>query len=129
MTSKEFWGLVEEEKVRLIGEHRARAQRFRETGGASAWENQPETGNSLFIVSKPRQGSGEKPQVVEVGMRLAAQRVVEESHEVARPDQIAAFLKLQDDNAAIVRTMEEKMNAGPRAVVVRPAEVPRGKRP
>lgn len=128
MTSKEFWGLVDEEKARLIGEHRARAQKFRETGDASVWENQPETGNSIFLVSKPRRGSGEKPQVHEAGMRLAAQRIVEETHEVARPEQIAAFLKLQDDNAAIVRTMEEKMNAGPRAVVVRPAEVPRGKR-
>jgi len=124
MTSKEFWGLVEDEKARLIAEHKARAQKAYETNDPAAYEGQPEHGHSLFIVSKPRRGSAEKPRVCEAPIRLAAQRIVEDSHEIAKPEQIAEHLAERKEYGEMIASMEAKLNNGPRAIFVKPAEAP-----
>jgi hypothetical protein len=125
MTSKEFWAFVDEEKDRQIAAHRARAQRFRETGDPAAWQGQPESGRSIFLVSKPRRGSTEKPMVVEALLRLGSQKIVEESHEIASPAQIEAYLKQREEHAAEIASMNAHME-GRRTVSVQPiAPTPR----
>jgi hypothetical protein len=121
MTSKEFWGYVETQRLELVEQHRERERRFREFGDPAAWQGQPEHGHSIYIVSKPRKGPG---AVVEAGMRLAAQRIVEVSHDVATAAQIEKHLAEREEQRLQIAANEEKMNKGPRAVFVKSAEAP-----
>jgi len=121
MTSKEFWTFVDEKKNELIKEHNSRAENFRTTGDPKAWLGQPQHPHSVYIVSRPRKGPG---AVVEAGTRLAAQRIVEQSHEVATAAQIEKHLAEREEQRLQIAANEEKMNKGPRAVFVKSAEAP-----
>jgi hypothetical protein len=93
MTSKEFWNYVDEKAAELRAEATVRTKTYKKTGNIADLEGQPENGHSLYIVSRKalRQGvSG--GHVVETSIRLGAQRIVEETHEVATAEQIQQFL-------------------------------------
>jgi hypothetical protein len=93
MTSKEFWGYVDEEKGRLIEGHKERLAKFGKSRQESAFEGQPRDGKSVFLISKKNLDRGTTPgQVSEAQMRLAAQCIVEQTHEVATAAQIEKFL-------------------------------------
>lgn len=98
MTSQEFWQLVREEQNRLTAEHQKRRHNFDRTGDRAALAGQPEDGKSLYIAAlqKRRAAKDDGPLnaiVHNVSYRLAAQRIVEETHEIASPAQIAEYLR------------------------------------
>lgn len=108
MTSKEFWSYVENQKDELIALRKKHVQSFRESGDPAALEGQPEDTKIVFIVSKRSLDRGTEPgHVCLTHLRIAAQRMIEGTHEVASATQIAQYLKEREVHQAEVRRMND----------------------
>jgi hypothetical protein len=115
-------------KVKALEEmHRDRAEQYSRNQDETEFQMQPRDGKSLFLVAKPNPYSGGKATVAEANLRLAAQRIIEGSHELATPEQIAAYFQRQADNLAVVTSMNNALESK-RVVTVRAAEAPTRKK-
>ncbi len=126
MTSKEFWSHVENQKNELISLRQKQIRAFFESGNPAALEGQPEDSMVVFIISKKNLDRGTFPgRVNVVNLRLAAQRLVEDTHRVATPAEIEQHLREQDESLAQVQRLEAQF-ANRRNVFV--SSVPRDAR-
>ena len=85
---------------------------FHATGNETALEGQPEDGKAIYIVSRANEFTNTTAGAVfMVGTRLAAQRVVDGSHEVASEKQIRLYLAERSSQAALI-AKEERTHRG-----------------
>ena len=123
MDAKTFWSFVEQKRVALANDHKERISRSRMSGDASILAGQPPEVGSIFIASRPNELL-EIPggQVSETKYRLAAQRILEQTHELASAAQIAAFFNTQENNLAVTRGLDLKTRER-QLITVQPAAV------
>lgn len=89
MDSRTFWKYVDKAEEKLEKDHDQRAEAFRKSGDPEAWQGQPNTGLELYLISVTNYERGTLPGVVYVlHRRLAAQRIVENTHVLATAEQI-----------------------------------------
>lgn len=96
MDAKEFWAAVREEKAKIIALL---------TQGVAG--QPPVTDGVCYITSRKSRSKGVNPgAVTQANFFLAAQRIVEETHELATGEQIAAFVASQQAEASAIRARE-----------------------
>lgn len=108
MDSKTFWAYVDTKKAALLAAHLERRLEFQATGNPAAWQGQPQDGHHVFIVSKENLEKAVTPgRVSEAPVRLAAQRMIEQTHDLANASQIAEHIATQLDNREAYRKIEQ----------------------
>jgi hypothetical protein len=87
--------------------HANKRENFSASQDPACWEGQPTDGKSLYIVSKDNeQRSTTAGAVCLAVLDLAALRIVEGSHEIATPEQIAAQLQAEAKRGRELAAME-----------------------
>jgi|SRR5581483_65475 len=117
MDSKLFWQGVEAMYQQLVASGERRISKARASGDAADLEGQPANTKSIFLASRAIPGIQGEGAVAEVGYRLAAQRIVEQTHRVATAAEIERFQRLQEDSAAIIRAINAAQS-GKRSTVI-----------
>jgi hypothetical protein len=127
MDAKTFWRFRDQKREALLQQHQQRLTRYRASQDITDLEGQPADGKSLYIVSREVPGIVEAGAVTEATYGLAAQRILESSHDVATAEQIARFLRQQAENLALSRELDARTRE--RQMVTIPATAPAPLRP
>jgi hypothetical protein len=123
MDLKHFYATIEQKTAAIRQDHREQLSRFRATQNPEELRGQPAEEGSVYIASRPnelleiRGGS-----VCQARYRLASQRIIEGTHELASAAQIAAFFKTQENNLAVTRGLDLKTRER-QLITVQPAAV------
>lgn len=111
MDSKTFWSYVEKAEAKLKEDHSERAAAFRSSKDPLDWAGQPDTGLEIYLVSIQHYERGITPGVVYVlHRRLAAQRIVEATHQVASAAEIKGHLARLEKNRQDSNVIEVRRN-------------------
>ena len=112
MDSKTFWKYVDTKKENLIEQHKDRVSAYLAGNkDVKALRGQPLDGKCLYIVSIENLDKGTTSGMVsEATYRLAAQRLLENTHQVASPEDIAMHLSARESEGQELQRQYEKKN-------------------
>jgi hypothetical protein len=117
----DFWWRVFLKRDALLANHGNRLERFNASRDIAEWQGQPPKGDAVYLVSTDSDRcSTTAGSICLATLLIAAQRIIEGSHTIATPDQIAEHL-LQEaergreiaalERAAQLRRQGETLNA------------------
>jgi hypothetical protein len=121
MDAKAFWSFVQLKVVELGKLNSMRLRQYEVNQDEQCFEGQPKDGKGIYISSREIIGVQEAGRVVLAGTRLAAQRIVEQTHEVATAGQIARFKSESETRRLYIAELERKI-ARRVAVTIEPTD-------
>ena len=107
MDSKLFWYHVENKKQELVAAHLYRKAEYEATKDLASFKGQPTDGHTIFLVSKENLDKNSLAgSICRAQIRLASQRIIEQTHEVASAEQITAHVTDRETAQKLVNKKE-----------------------
>jgi hypothetical protein len=110
MQASVFWNHCALKKKELIDIHSAHRRQFEQGGDETVFQGQPATGEARYMVSREILDVQRAGRVVLMNPRLASQRIVEGTHEVASHDQIKRYLAEQETHRLYIVETQRRLS-------------------
>jgi hypothetical protein len=110
MQASAFWNHCALKKKELIDIHSARRRQFEQGGDETIFQGQNPSGESWYLVSREILDVQLAGRVVLMNLRLASQRIIEATHEIASHDQIKRYLSECETHRLYVIEAERRLS-------------------